>query len=90
MQQPVPTRLLLDVVVPTYRLKLAYLERICSLPVPLAMRTTFIIIVDNPGLLLSTAATLSSDATAAHYSGGAAAAAAAQELAHAARVLEDH
>jgi len=45
-------KLLVDVVVPSYRLDLEFLERICSLHVPENWRTTFIIIVDNPVLLV--------------------------------------
>ena len=48
----VEPRILLDVIVPTYRLNLSYLERICALNVPDRLRTTFIIIVDNPALLI--------------------------------------
>lgn len=42
-----------DVVIPTYRLHQEYLERLCSLKVPPSWRTTFIVIVDNPHLLLA-------------------------------------
>lgn len=49
----VETKLLLDVVVPTYRIGVEYLERICRLAVPDTMRTTFIIVVDNPDKLLT-------------------------------------
>ncbi|GKY97878.1 hypothetical protein MPSEU_000745800 [Mayamaea pseudoterrestris] len=40
--------ILLDVVVPSYRIDLEYLERICRLQVPENVRTTFIIVIDNP------------------------------------------
>lgn len=53
MSCSVPRKLLVDVVVPTYRLELDYLERICSLHVPSDMQTTFILVVDNPDLLLT-------------------------------------
>jgi GT2 family glycosyltransferase len=43
---------LVDVVVPTYRLDLSFLERICSLEVPENFRTTFIVVVDNPSKLV--------------------------------------
>jgi glycosyltransferase involved in cell wall biosynthesis len=45
---------LLDVIVPTNRLNVDYLLRICSLQVPENMRTTFIVIVDNPTQLIKT------------------------------------
>jgi glycosyltransferase involved in cell wall biosynthesis len=48
----VERKILVDVVVPSYRLNLGLLEKICSLHVPERWRTQFIIIVDNPGLLL--------------------------------------
>lgn len=44
--------ILVDVVVPSYRLNLGLLEKLCSLHVPERWRTQFIIIVDNPDLLL--------------------------------------
>jgi glycosyltransferase involved in cell wall biosynthesis len=44
--------LLLDVIVPSYRVELDYLQSICSLKVPENFRTLFIIIVDNPKALL--------------------------------------
>jgi glycosyltransferase involved in cell wall biosynthesis len=47
-----PTVQLVDVVIPTFRLDLEYLKGLCSLSVPREMRTTFIVIVDNPQLLL--------------------------------------
>ncbi|GKY95855.1 hypothetical protein MPSEU_000546100 [Mayamaea pseudoterrestris] len=43
--------LLLDVVIPTYRVDMCYLERMCKLKVPAGLRTTFIIVVDNPNKL---------------------------------------
>ena len=42
---------LLDVVVPTYRLDMAYLARIGCLAVPENVRTTAIVVVDNPAKL---------------------------------------
>ncbi len=39
---------LLDVVIPSYRIELSYLQDLCSIEIPTYMRTTFIIIVDNP------------------------------------------
>jgi glycosyltransferase involved in cell wall biosynthesis len=42
----------IDVGIPTYRLDFEYLKRICSLDVPGNWRTCFIVIVDNPSLLL--------------------------------------
>ena len=44
--------LLLDVVIPSYRIELQYLQDICSIQVPSYMRTTFIIIIDNPSHLV--------------------------------------
>ena len=43
--------LLVDVVVPSYRINIKYLQDICSIEVPSYMRTTIIIIIDNPSLL---------------------------------------
>jgi glycosyltransferase involved in cell wall biosynthesis len=43
---------LLDVVVPSYRVTVDYLARICCLKVPERFRTTFIVIVDNPNELM--------------------------------------
>ncbi len=43
---------ILDVIIPSYRVNIEYLERICSLKVPSYMRTTFIVIVDNPEYLV--------------------------------------
>jgi len=51
--------ILLDVVVPSYRVRLDYLESICSLEVPAGFQTLFIIIIDNPDALLFRAATIS-------------------------------
>jgi GT2 family glycosyltransferase len=50
-------KILLDVVIPTYRLEMQYLHRICGLKVPETLRTTFIIIVDNPDWLVQKAIT---------------------------------
>jgi glycosyltransferase involved in cell wall biosynthesis len=43
--------LLVDVVVPSYRIALSNLRAICGLKVPDYFRTSFIIVVDNPELL---------------------------------------
>lgn len=75
MRQALPTKLLLDVVIPAYRLNLEYVERICSLPVPSEMRTTFIIIVDNPDFLVALAPVSGSRA---------------ERLTQASRYVEDH
>lgn len=48
----VEPRTLVDVIVPSYRLNLGVLEKICTLRVPQCWRTQFIIIVDNPDLLI--------------------------------------
>ena len=48
----IPQFLLVDVVVPTFRLDLPFLERICSLEVLENFRTTFIAIVYNPSELV--------------------------------------
>lgn len=50
--------LLVDVIIPSYRVRLNYLQSICSLKVPENFRTFFIIIVDNPDALLRSAALL--------------------------------
>ncbi|KAL7581040.1 hypothetical protein ACA910_005845 [Epithemia clementina (nom. ined.)] len=42
---------LVDVVVPSYRINFRNLEAVCKLKVPSSMRTCFIIIVDNPDTL---------------------------------------
>jgi glycosyltransferase involved in cell wall biosynthesis len=49
------TSLLVDVIVPSYRVRLDYLESICSLKVPDYFATLFIIIVDNPDELIRSA-----------------------------------
>jgi Glycosyl transferase family 2 len=41
-------RVLLDVVIPSYRVTVEFLASICCLQVPERFRTTFIVIVDNP------------------------------------------
>jgi glycosyltransferase involved in cell wall biosynthesis len=51
----------LDVVVPTYRLNFEYLRGICLLSVPSGFRTSFIIVVDNPELLVQTGSKSVSD-----------------------------
>lgn len=47
--------ILLDVIVPSYRVRLDYLQSICSLEVPARIHANFIIIVDNPEALLRSA-----------------------------------
>eukprot|EP00979_Chaetoceros_neogracilis_P009175 scaffold2084_cov262-Chaetoceros_neogracile.AAC.2 len=47
---------LVDVVIPCYRVNIKYLQDICSIQVPSYMRTTFLIIVDNPLHLVKVAA----------------------------------
>lgn len=47
--------ILLDVIVPSYRVRLDYLKSICSLKVPEKVQVNFIIIVDNPDALLRSA-----------------------------------
>lgn len=49
---------LVDVVVPSYRVRLDYLQSICSLAVPEYMQTLFIVIVDNPKELERVAKTI--------------------------------
>lgn len=51
--------LVLDVIVPSYRVRLEYLEPICSLVVPDYLCVQFIIIVDNVDKLLQVATSLS-------------------------------
>jgi len=46
-------KILLDVVIPTYRIDKLFLEKLCNLKVPSYMRTTFIVVVDNPGKMAS-------------------------------------
>ena len=43
---------MVDVIVPSYRVEVAILERICSMQVPFNWRTKFIIILDNPDRLI--------------------------------------
>jgi GT2 family glycosyltransferase len=56
-KQNIIPKILLDVVIPTYRLELIYLLRICALTVPETLRTTFIVVVDNPDWLIRKAVT---------------------------------
>jgi glycosyltransferase involved in cell wall biosynthesis len=70
--------ILLDVVVPSYRIRLDYLESICSLKVPEYIQTLFIIIIDNPDALRRETATLSNQN------------ADTMTLAQGERILEDH
>jgi Glycosyl transferase family 2 len=55
--------ILLDVIVPSYRVRLDYLQSICFLKVPDHIRSNFIIIVDNPDALLSAAALIKQRST---------------------------
>ncbi|KAL3945210.1 MAG: hypothetical protein SGBAC_000683 [Bacillariaceae sp.] len=50
--------LVLDVIVPSYRVRLEYLEPICSLAIPDYLHVQFIIVVDNVGKLLQVASSL--------------------------------
>lgn len=50
--------LVLDVIVPSYRVRLEYLEPICSLVVPDCLSVQFIIIIDNVTKLLEVAAAI--------------------------------
>jgi Glycosyl transferase family 2 len=77
MEQAISEKLLIDIVVPTYRVKLEYLEAICSLEIPSDVGTSFLIIVDNPTAMYSVAKTLSSDLPP-------------ESLELAAQTLEDH
>lgn len=55
MPEGTPEYITLDVVVPSYRVRLDYLRSICHLKVPAMLRTHFIIIIDNIDALLSAA-----------------------------------
>ena len=44
--------IVLDVIVPTYRIELNFLARICSLKVPKRARVTSLVVVDNPEKLM--------------------------------------
>lgn len=52
MPQGTPEYITLDVVVPSYRVRLDYLRSICHLRVPAMIQTNFIIIIDNKDALL--------------------------------------
>lgn len=52
-KEMVPELLMVDVVIPSYRIGMEYLRNICSIEVPEFMRTTFIIIIDNPLRLIN-------------------------------------
>ena len=54
-----PEDVLLDVIVPSFRVQLDYLQSICFLKVPNQIRTNFIIIIDNKEALLRVARDLS-------------------------------
>ncbi len=60
---PPPINFLVDIVVPTFRIELPFLERLCSLVVPEYFRTTFIVVVDNPSKLLGVSGMLGSSTT---------------------------
>jgi glycosyltransferase involved in cell wall biosynthesis len=70
--------ILLDVVVPSYRIRLDYLKEICSLKVPKDIQTLFIIIIDNPDALRRQTAAMSNQN------------AETMTLAQGERILEDH
>ena len=53
--------ILLDVIVPSYRVRLDYLQSICYLKVPLYMQTLFIIIIDNTRALIEAAASIAAE-----------------------------
>lgn len=53
-----PEVILLDVIVPSFRVRLDYLQSICSLRVPEYIRGYFLIIVDNPDELLRKASVI--------------------------------
>ena len=48
-----PKLFVIDIGIPTYRVDVEFLERLCKLSVPSNWRSTFIVIVDNPTTLLS-------------------------------------
>ena len=50
--------IMVDVVVPSYRVQMDYLLSICSLEVPEFMQTLFIVIIDNPETLVFSAAAI--------------------------------
>ena len=50
--------IMVDVVVPSYRVQMDYLSSICSLEVPEFMQTMFIVIIDNPEALVFSAAAI--------------------------------
>ncbi len=54
-----PEVILLDVVVPSFRVQVDYLRSICSLKVPSQIKTIFIIIIDNKNALLRVASDIS-------------------------------
>ncbi len=56
-------KVILDVIVPSYRVDVENLQRICNLNVPEIMKTTFIIIIDNPKRLKSIVTELGLDTT---------------------------
>ena len=56
-----PELITLDVVVPSYRVRLDYLRSICHLKVPAMLRTHFIIIIDNTDALLRAARDLTDE-----------------------------
>ncbi|KAL3827156.1 hypothetical protein ACHAXA_006711 [Cyclostephanos tholiformis] len=54
-----PENVLLDVIVPSFRVQVDYLQSICSLKVPKKVTTNFIVIIDNKEALLRVASDLS-------------------------------
>lgn len=61
MPEGTPEDITLDVVVPSFRVRLDYLRSICHLKVPARIRTHFIIIIDNIDALLRAARDLTDD-----------------------------
>mmetsp|Transcript_22222 Transcript_22222/g.44688 ORF Transcript_22222/g.44688 Transcript_22222/m.44688 type:complete len:897 (+) Transcript_22222:1143-3833(+) len=61
MPEGTPQYITVDVVVPSFRVRLDYLRSICHLKVPAMIRTNFIIIIDNIDALLRAARDLTGD-----------------------------
>ncbi|KAL3794568.1 hypothetical protein HJC23_008024 [Cyclotella cryptica] len=62
-----PEDILLDVVVPSFRVKLEYLQSICDLTVPEGIKANFIIIIDNKEAILRVARDLQKDVLNSDY-----------------------
>lgn len=64
---------MVDVIVPSYRVDVAILKRICTMQVPSNWRTRFIFVVDNPDRLqdLGYASDIELEAYLRHHAGGA-------------------